>query len=64
MPGNDKIVVKKSEIFLAALAPRPQYFGLIKNAWRICKRPPDALQFRVRNSRNVSAVTAEPRKTE
>ena len=35
MPGNGKIVVKKGKIFLAALARRPQYFGLIKNAWRI-----------------------------
>ena len=38
MPGNGKIVVKKGKIFLAALARRPQYFGLIKNAWRIRAR--------------------------
>jgi hypothetical protein len=35
MPGNGKIVVKKGKIFLAALARRPQYSGLIKNACRI-----------------------------
>jgi hypothetical protein len=35
MPGNGKIVVEKDKILLAALARRPQYFGLIKNARRI-----------------------------
>ena len=59
MPGNGKIVVKKGKIFLAALARRPQYFASSKMRGEF-EAPSDARQFRMRISRNVSAVTAEP----
>jgi hypothetical protein len=54
MPGNDKILVKKSKIFLAALPHFPQYFGLIKNARRIRKRPPTRVNS-ARASHELSA---------